>query len=202
MTGENKRKKKKKLTLTSVGVILLVIIVAANIYLWKNQAGNRVQIDNFENQISLVQQKIGEMPEPADDLESRLEKVKAELAAAQEGFPGTVDRNEVLDYILNVAEECRVQIVPLVSDGWVIENIGQSYRVLKISGTISGSLENANSFITSLQNGKYPTLTISEFAVQRTDGSEVSVSESEMQVVVDLKIALYTFSPAAEEDAV
>ncbi len=202
MAGETNRNKKKLFSITSIGLIVLVIIVVANIVVWKDHLGERAQIDVLNNEISHVHQRIGETPQPPQNLEVKLETVKAELAAVQNVFPGTVNRNDVIDYIIDVAEECQVQVVPLISQGWVTENAGQSYRVLKLSGTVTGSLEQATNFISKLQGSKYPTMTITELTVQRLDGLDISNLEDNIQVAVNMNIALYAYSPVANEDTV
>lgn len=201
MTGEPGDKKKRALSITTFGVIVLIaIIVVANIIVWKNHLDKRAQIDALNNEISRVYQRVKETPQPPEGLEARLETAKAELAAAQKALPDAVRRNDVIDYILSTAEECQVQIIPLVSEGWVTENTGQSYRVLKLHGTVTGSLEHATDFMTRLRDSKYPTMTITECTVERLNGPDISNPENGMQVAVNLNIALYTYSPAASEE--
>ena len=198
---QKKNKKKRKLTWNKVGLILLVALLAANFYVWKAKTASETQLAALKGDIGSVEQQIKEMPEPADDLESRLEKIKTGLAAVQEGFPATVDRNEVIDYLLKVAVECNVQILPLVSEGWMTQEIGQSYNVLSMTAAAEGSLTNVKRLITTLTNGQYPTLTISDFVVERTGDQDISVTEDEMQVRIGLRIGIFTFSPEPGEEA-
>ena len=189
---------KRIFSLTSIGVILLAIVIAANGILLRNNEGKRVQIDDLNSEISQVQQNIAGTPQAPDDLESRLAAVEAELAAAKNTFPSAVNRNDVIDYIINVAAECRVQVIPLVVMGWAPGNTGQSYRILRFSTTVIGHLEDTNAFMTRLQKGEYPTLIITECTVQRVEDVDVSDPERNAQVMVDLSIALYVSSPTAD----
>lgn len=195
MIDQKKNKKKRKLTLNTVWLILLVAVAAANLYVWRIDTAGEEQIAGLTGNISALEQQIDEITLPADDLDAKLVALEAELALTQEGFPATVDRNEVTDYLLKTAEECGVQILPLVSEGWSEENIGQSYNVLSLSAIAEGSLTDVKKFITCLQNGRYKTLTIPDCTVERKDTKTISSNEDEMQVTVDIKIGIYTFSP-------
>jgi hypothetical protein len=185
-------KKKKKLNLNTVGLLLLVVIVAAYFYLWQAKTNASVQVMELSNNVTISQLQIKKIILPAGDLSSKLATVTAALAAAQTGFPVTVDRNEVIDYILSTAGVCKIQILPLVSDGWVTQNTGREYRVLKFTATAEGRLKDVETFMTALQEGDYPTLVISEFTVIRKDTAAPGFPGSEMQVTVTMKIGIYT----------
>lgn len=202
MTGEPRGKKKRALSITSFGVIALIAIIVANAVVWAGYRGKCAEVSSLTDEISRVYQSIKETPRPPEGLEARLETAKTELAAAKKALPDAVRRNDVIDYILSTAEECQVQIIPLVSEGWVTDNSHQSYRILKLNGTVTGSLEQATNFISELQDGKYPTMTITELTVERLSGPDISNSENSVQVSVSLSIVLYIYSPAASEDTV
>jgi len=201
MIEQNKNKKKRKLKLNTIGLILLVVIVAANIYVWRNNTAGKIEAATLNGNITAVRQQITAVTEPASDLESQLETLQTKLAAAQTGFPGTVDRNEVIDYILDTAKQYQVQVLPLVSDGWGVENIGQAYNVLSITATAEGSLKDVKSLIAALQTGPYPTLTISDCVVDRVSLTTLEAPGDDLQVSVKMKIGIYTFTPAPEKDA-
>jgi predicted negative regulator of RcsB-dependent stress response len=114
MAGKPGGNVKRIFSLTLLGVVTLVVIIVANVILWRNNEGKRVRIDDLNNEVSQVYQNIAGTPQPADDLESRLAAAEAELVAAQNVLPDTVNQNDVIDYIIEVAAECRVEVVPLV----------------------------------------------------------------------------------------
>jgi hypothetical protein len=153
-------KKKTKLTLNTAGLILLVIIGVAYYYLWQARAGTAEQIADLSGNLTVVQMQSRLIKAPADGLQAQLTTLQAELAAAQSGFPNTLDRNEILDYLLDVASDNHVSILPVASDGWKSVVIGQPYRVLTIQALAQGSLKNVETFMTGIQTGRYPTLVI------------------------------------------
>ncbi len=199
---QNKKTRQRKITLNAVGLIVLVVLAAANFYVWRANTAGEAQIAELNSKIGATRQQIDQIAEPADDLAARLEEVKAELAATRLDFPSTVDRNEVIDYILDVAGACKVQILPLVSNGWMSQNIGQSYNVLIINATAEGSLKAVEAFLNSLQSGEYPTLTIPECTITRTSIEEISAGENRIYVNVNMRIGIYTCSTAPEEGSV
>jgi hypothetical protein len=197
---QNSNKKKSRITWNLVGFFLLVIVIAANFYVWKARAADDTQMASLTANLAVVQQQINKVAAPAGDLEAQLAAAQAAYAATQTGFPTAVDRNEVVDYLLDVAGENSVEILPLTSDGWKTELNGQKYTVLDISATLSGSLENVLKLIDSLHHGKYPTLAISDCIVHRENTTAPGFPGKDMQVKVDISFGIYTFVP--EKDAV
>jgi hypothetical protein len=139
---------------------------------------------------------------PADNLTAKLEEVKAALAATQTGFPNTIDRNKIIDYLLDLADEYRIQILPLESDGWNVVNIGQDYRVLRMGIIADGSLKDVEAFIIGLQTGRYPTLVVSDFTIGRDVVASPGFPGDEMQVSVNLRIGIYTIASPLTEDSI
>jgi hypothetical protein len=197
---QNNNKKKRRITWNLAGFFLLVIVIAANFYVWQARAADEAQMASLSANLAAVQQKINNVTEPANDLAARLAAAQAAYAATQTGFSTVVDRNEVVDYLLDVAEENSVEILPLTSEGWKTEQNGQKYNVLSITATVSGSLENVLNLIDSLHHGKYPTLAISNCIIHRENTSSPGFPGEDMQVKVDISIGIYTFVP--EKDAV
>jgi hypothetical protein len=195
MTEQTKNKKKRKLTLSVVGLLLIVVLAGANIYMWKTNQAREAQIASLQSALTQVQHQVVQVTQTPVDLETQLAQVKEKLAAAQTGFPGTLNRNEVLGYMLNLAADSGVEILPLTSEGWAEIDLGQRYRVLSITANAEGTLANVKNYITSLQAGRYPTLAISDCQVGRVDFSSPGFPRDEMQVNAAIRILIYTFTP-------
>jgi len=200
MAGTPGRNVKRIISLTSLGVMVLVIVIAANVVVWKNNRDKQAQISVLNNEISQLQHKIKGTPAPSSDLVSRLTTAKVALAEAQKVLPGAINLNDVIDYIIDVAEQCQVQAVPLVSEGLAPDS-NQSYQVSTFSVTVTGSLENAMNYMTSLQGSKFPTLFITDCIIDKTEVTDYTRPENSTQVTVNLVIAVYTSSPPTGEDA-
>jgi hypothetical protein len=199
-TVEKKGNKKGLLSATSIIIAALVIIIAANGVVWKNRLARSAEIDLLSGQLNQVSQNMTRAPAPPSDLEVRLALAKAGLTAAQTALPPEFNRNDVIDYIINLAKECRVEVLPISSQGWAVEKMGQSYPVLKLNGTITGSFTQANEFIYRLQNGKYQTLSVPEIAINRQSaaGGTGAFSGDNTTVTVRLNISIYARPSAAK----
>ena len=186
--GETKHNKKRLFSIALIGAMALIFIIVANLVIWNNHLGKQSQVDALTLELNQVNQQISQSPDPAANLESRLQAAKADLATAQEVFPSDVSRNDIIDFILNIAEASQVEILPLVSEGSVAASGGQPYIVMKFRGTVTGSLEHANDFMTRLHNGKYPTLMITGCTVQSISGQDIAVPDNDIQVTVSNRV--------------
>ena len=188
----DKEQKKKKISVNNVGLILLVIIGVAYFYVWQARGNAAAQVAELSDNLTAAQMQTNALSVPPGDLQVQLATVQAELAAAKTGFPNSLDRNEVLDYLLSVAADSKIVILPVVSDGWKDVKIGQSYRVLNIKAAAQGSLKDVESFMTAIQAGRYPTLVITGCQITRTDIMVAGFPGDEMPVKVDMEIGVYT----------
>ena len=195
MILQKKVKKKRWLTLNTLGLFVLVVVIAANFYLRSENSAAQKQVAGLNSNIAAARQQIDAVAEPASGLESRLEAIKAELADAQAGFPPSVVPNEVIGYIIETAEDYHVETLPLQSDGWTLVTAGQEYNTLVFNVSGEGSLGDVKRFINAIQNGRYPTLTISDFNIQRTGVDAFMPPLDSMGVRVRMKVNIFTLTP-------
>ena len=192
--------KKNRIPVKWLAVIALIAIIIANFIVWKNYFGENSGIDALKSEVIAVGQQILEAEQPPSGLETKLQQATDNLTAALQGFPVNVDRNDVVDFILNTAEACDVQVLPLVSEGIGASYSGQSDLILRYSSTVTGKLNNATNFITMLRNGDYPTMVITECSVERVSGLDIDVSDSDLEVTIEISFALYTASIQVTKD--
>jgi hypothetical protein len=191
MVGKLKIGKGIKFPMLLLGVIALVAIIVANVIVWRNYSDKQAQVETLKAEVQQVTQKITPAAQPPSDLESKLETAKDDLAKALLIFPANVDRNDVVEFILSTAEECQVQLVPLMAELGASGSTG-SFNVLRYSGTVSGSLSQVSSFMTRLHNDKYPTMIITDCTVQRTSVKDVTIPNNDIGVTVNFSVTLYT----------
>lgn len=200
MAGTPGKNKRRIFSLTSLGVMVLIIVIAANIFVWRSSHTKQSQIDALHNQISQVKQKINATPALPSDLDSRLAAAKAGLAVAQTALPTDVNPNDIIDFVIDMAGQSGVLVIPLAADGLAPQLPGQSYKELHFTATVTGTLENAMNFMTKLQRGQFPTLIITECTVTKTESTDYSRPEYSTQVTIKLGFAVYTAAPAANKD--
>ena len=204
MKTESENKKRNLLSIKSMLAVALVLIVIANIVVWVNHLNKRSEVESLNGEIALINENIKQTVIPPDGLEKEIESARAALAAATKDFPVSVNRNEVMDFILDTADSCGVQVIPLVSEGWSNEEAGATYRVLGFSGTITGSMSEISDFICELQENSYKTLTIKNISItSRPDlYPDNPTYSNDVPVSVSLSIAVYTCPQTEYKDAV
>ena len=196
--------KKGLFPVKSVLTVALVVIVIVNIVVWANHLSKRSEIESLTVEIARINEEMQQMTVPEKDLEVEIESTQAALAAATEKFPVSLNRNEVMDFIFDIADSCGVQVIPLVSEGWSDAEAGALYRVLGFNGTVTGSMNDIMNFIYELQNSSYETLTIRNVTITNQVGlyPDNPTYYNDIPVTVSLSIAVYTCPQTTYEDAV
>lgn len=183
-------------------VILVVILVVVYYRLGMDYMNQRQEQAELTSQITVVTQAVGEIPQPTQNLEQLLEAAQANLAVEQSLFPSQVNTTRVIDTILRLAAECEVKAIPLVTDPWAIENIGEhSYYVFRLNVAVEGSFSQFIIFVSKLENGKFDTLIVENISVTRLSqqseeesAEDESVAEETIPIMASLDIAIYTQS--------
>ena len=101
---ESVNNKKKIFSIKSVLAVALVALVITNIVVWVNHHNKRSEADSLRAEIISINEEIQQMTLPENDLEEAIESTKEALIAATENFPISLNRNEVMDFILDIAE--------------------------------------------------------------------------------------------------
>ena len=179
---------KKKLTYTIIIIVLLAVyylLFTSGIDYMKQREQHPV----LASQIADVAQKLAQTPEPPQDLEQRLAAAKESLAAEQRAFPDNLNSTQIINTILKLADECQVRAIPLITQPWSMENIGEGYHVFHLTVTASGGYSQLVQFVSQLENGELETLVIQNLNVMRiagpTDGETIPFTAS-------LYLAIYT----------
>ncbi len=194
MAIKEKKKKNKTISITTLIACGLIIIVAANIIVWKNRFDKNAEISSLTTEMSSVTRETRTITGTTSDLESRLAAEKAALASVQGNFPAQFNRNDIIDYIINLSRECEVEVLPITSQGWLAENTGQSYNVLKLNATIAGTYAQVNDFIYKLQHGSYETLVTPEISISRESPPVSADSFSGVSTLVTAKLNITIYA--------
>lgn len=186
-------------------VILVVVLVVVYYRLGTDYMNQRQEQAELTSQITEVTQAVGEIPQPDQNLEQLLEAAQTNLAVEQSLFPSQVNTTRVIDTILRLAAECEVKAIPLVTDPWSAENIGEhSYYVFRLNVAVEGSFSQFIIFVSKLENGEFDTLIVENISVTRLsqqpeeESSEDESTEDEgiaeetIPIMASLDIAVYT----------
>jgi len=182
-------------------VALLIIILLVAYYLfgtgYLKQQGEQ---ETLTSQLADATQTLAQMPEPPDDLEQRLEAAQARLSAAEHSFPASLNSTRVINTILKQAGSCGVKAIPLITQPWSMEKVGEhNYYVLRLNVAASGSLAQLLAFTDKLEKGEFGTLIVEELSVTRlTEETEGSVTGEAMPLSASLDLAIYTQPPTSD----
>ena len=200
-TVEKKENKKGLLSVTSIIVAALVIVIVANGIAWQHRLVRSAEIAQLSSELAQVSHDMAKVPVPPADLVVRLALATAGLTAAQTALPPEFNRNDIIDYIINLAKECQVEALPISSQGWLVEKTGQSYPVLKLNCSLTGSFTQTNEFIYRLQNGKYETISVPDISITRQSSPDgaAAFSGDNTKVTVRLNISIYARPSTADK---
>ena len=177
---------------------MLLVVYA---YFGMDYMKQRKEHETLTSQITDVTQTLRQMPQPPHDLEHRLAAAQASLAAEQSAFPSKMNSTEIADTILRLADDCGVKAIPLITQPWSIESIGEhGYHVLRLDIAVEGSFSQLVSFLSKLENGEFKTLIVDDLSVTRaTEQPEgETVTEGNIPVTASLGLAIYAQSPTSE----
>ena len=185
---------KSKLLITLLVIILLVVYYLFGMDYMKQRKENMV----IASQIADTRQVLAQMPGNADDLEQRLAAARSSLSATQSSFPGRMNSTQVVNSILELADDYKVRAIPLVTQPWLTENIGEhAYYVFRFNIVINGSFSHLVGFIGKLENGEFETLIVENLSVTRVgeESDEENVTEGTIVINANLDLAIYTQAP-------
>ncbi len=183
-----------KLLITILIIVLLVVYYLFGMDYMKQ----RQEHEALTSQITDVTQTLAQIPELPQDLEQRLAAAQASLAAEQSAFPSQINSTQIINTILQLADDSGVKAIPLVTQLWSIENVGKhGYYVLRLNVTVEGSFSQLVSFVSKLENGEYKTLIVENLSVSE-QAEEESASEGTIPITASLDLAIYTQSVALD----
>ena len=191
---------RSKLLITLLIIMLLVVYYLYGMDYMKQREEHEVLTSQI-TEVTEALEALREIPEPPQDLEQRLAAAQASLATEQSAFPDKINNTEVVDIVLKLAEDSQVKAIPLVTEPWSMERVGEhDYHVFRLTVTVEGSFSQLVSFVSKLEQGEYKTLIIEDLSVTRvTEGSEEeTVPEGTIPITANLDLAIYTQSPVSD----
>jgi hypothetical protein len=147
------------------------------------------------SRIDEMAQVLAQVPPPQTDLDERLNTARNALEATQHSLPDQLNTTRTVDFILKLAEATRVKAIPLATQPWGRENVGDyEYDVFRVDISANGTYTNLVSFINQLETGELKTLTIKSLSVERALDKS-----GDMPVEARLVIAVYVRPEASSE---
>ncbi len=181
--------------------ILIIMLLVVYAYFGMGYVRERKEHEALTSQITDISQTLAQIPAPPQDLEQRLETVRASLVAEQSAFPSKMNSTQIIYTILKLANDCEVKAIPLITQPWSMENVGEhDYHVFRLDVAVEGSFSQLVSFLSKLENGEFKTFIVEDLSVTRvTEQSEgQTVTEGTIPVTTSLDLAIYTQPTASE----
>jgi len=151
-----------KVAIILISVILLLVYgILAMDYIKQGPEQERLL-----SEIEEVDQSREALLEPATDVYERLAALEAALTAEYVVIPTEISSSNVIDTIFSLAQEIGVKVVPLITQQWSEEHIGENtYRVFRIDVKIEGSLSQVRDYVSRIESGEFNTLVVERLII-------------------------------------
>ena len=175
--------------ITTLLIVAIIALLAVYFFLGTDYLRQRQGHKALTAQINEANSTLAQTPKPPQDLEERLDAAEASLDTAQNTFPKDLNSTQIINAILKLADDCQVRAIPLVTQPWSMENIGEGYHVFHLTVTARGGYSQLIRFVSQLENGELETLVVQNLNVMRiagpTEGETIPFTAS-------LYLAIYT----------
>ena len=178
-------------------IILLVVYYIFGMDYMKQRKENAV----LASRLIDITQALVQMPESPQDLEQRLADAEAGLVTRQSAFPDKLNSTQVVNVILRLADDYGVKAIPLVTQPWSIEEVGEhGYYVFRLNVAVTGGFSQMVDFVGGLEKGQFETLIVEDLNVARLSErtEEEGVPEDIIPITASLNLAVYTRSPSSD----
>lgn len=176
-----------KLAITLILVILVIVYgLLAMDYMKQGPEQERLL-----SEIEEADQSREAIPEPSTAFSELLAVVQANLAAEYETIPGEISSSDVIDTVLGLAQEIGVKAIPLITQPWTEQYVGEStYRIFRINVEIEGLFSQVREYVSRLESGEFNTLIVERLIIDIED-EEVYAGEF-TPVEASLDLAIFT----------
>ncbi|MFA5309866.1 MAG: hypothetical protein WC370_10350 [Dehalococcoidales bacterium] len=176
----------RRIIIATVTVLLLIVFVLWGSGWVQDRVKDSSNTEKAElvTKIDSVNKSIAAIPEPDDQLVSRLAQLQIELEEVGKTIPSSLDSTTVINYILELAESCNVTAVPLQTEDW--SPFGDHYMVYTLQIRAEGEYAEIADFISRLESGEYDNLIISSLEIT---GGVIPGDEPD---AANLQIAIFT----------
>ena len=185
--------KRLKLIITLAAIVLLVLYGYFGLGYLKGRNEHKV----LASQTADISQTLSQVSEPAEDQEQRLSDLRARLAAEQNVFPDKLNSTQIINDIFRLADECGIKAIPIVTQPWSTEYIGQhDYSIFRLNISAEGDLPQLLSFVSILEESEYSTLIIEDVSVSavREQFPGDNATQEIKPFTASLDVAVYTQS--------
>lgn len=183
--------------------VLIIVLLAVYYVVGTDYLKQRQDSESLESQITESTQALALIPPPPADLETRLDEARNGLEVAKNAFPEQLNSTLIIDYILKLAVDAGVKAIPLLTQPWAAQSVGEKdYSILRLQVSVTGTYNRMAAFLVSLENGKYGTLVMEYVIVDSTTTpfKGGGIYGDSAQIDANLEIAVYAQPPVVETE--
>lgn len=174
-----------KIAITLIIVVLLVVYGLLGMdYMRQGSEQERLL-----SEIEEVNQSREALPEASTAFAEMLAVIQANLATEYETIPSEVSSSDVIDTILSLAQEIGVDAVPLITQPWMEQHIGENaYNIFRISVEIEGLFSQVREFVGRLEGGTFSTLVVERLIIDIVDDEDYGGGATPVVAILDLAV--------------
>ena len=178
-----------KLAIILISVILLVVYGLLGMDYMKQNSEH----EDLLSEIEEVEQSREAIPEPSTYWAEQLALTEATLAAEGQIIPSEINSSDVIEYILDLADDIGIKAIPLITQPWTEVHISNNeYSILRLDVGIQGAFALVKNYISRLESGEFQTLIVEDLIVNVDygDGEEIYAGDA-TPVVASLNLAVF-----------
>lgn len=172
-------------------VLLTAALLAGYYYLGTGYLRQRQDQGRLAVETEAAGQALATLPARPTDLDRQLQDALDAQEAARNSLPERMDTTRTLNAILRLAEDGGVKAIPLLTQPWMVESVGDyKYSVFRFELNVSGEFGAVQAFLSRLETGEPATLAVEYLRLTRPEGHPESG-----QVEAALRVAVYARPP-------
>lgn len=184
-------------------IVLIIVLIAVYYLLGTDYLKQRREGEALASQIAGTTQQLTLIPAPPDNLEQRLTDAENDLDATIDSIPQRLNSTQIINRILEIAEDTQVKALPLVTQDWVAKSYDEySYSVFRINVVATGTFTRVSHFISRLETSELETLVIEHLLVEQESllqRGEEEASQELAEVNASLQLAIYSRSSETDQ---
>ncbi|MFC1962112.1 type 4a pilus biogenesis protein PilO [Chloroflexota bacterium] len=147
------------------------------------------------SQIESSRNELVNIPDVIVEREHQLEQAQILLASQQSRIPSTLNINDLVRNIIEIANECQVKSIPLRTVNPESITIGQySYRYWRISMSVEGDFQNIANFVENIDGQYISTATVTSIDLRQGKETPNSSNTTNYTSAVTGTIELVVYS--------
>ena len=158
---------------------------------------NNIEHQQLASRIESARKEIASIPNLIGEREQQFAHAQQLLAIEQDEMPSVLNINHLIRTIVEVADQCQVEAIPLRTTSPESQIINEyHYSRQHIFLTVKGDFQNIAKFVDNLDGKDISTATVTDIFLQRSDNDSdnLTIQNDAASVSGTLELIIYTRS--------